>query len=185
MITGYQVAEFLMSQIPEDHDPPVSVLQINLLLYLAQGWHLASFDTPVFSDPVEAWPGGPAVHSVWESLGGHGGRTIDETVLSAYRSMAFNIGQDSRTLMEMVWQSYGGTPVFELRSAAMQDPPFRLARRGLGPTDAGRPAIGLKAMTTHFRGLRDGMLQRATAGPVDDDADLQWLLSAAALHDAD
>jgi len=185
MITGYQAAEFLMGQVSPDHDPRLSVLQINLLLYYAQGWHLASYEKPLFSDPVEAWAGGAAVRSVWEGLGGHGGRSIEENVLSVYRGMDFAIGQDAQTLMEMVWQSYGSTPVFQLRTMVMQDAPYRLARKGLDPSSEVQPPIGLEDMRKHFLNLRGGLLDQAMPGPVEDEADMQWLLSAAALHDND
>jgi uncharacterized phage-associated protein len=43
-------------------------LMIQKLLYFAQGWHLANFDSPLFEDPIEAWTYGPVVESVYQVL---------------------------------------------------------------------------------------------------------------------
>lgn len=54
---------YLMSD--EVHD--LTNMKINKLLYFAQGHYLAMYGEPLFREPVEAWPFGPVVESVYEN----------------------------------------------------------------------------------------------------------------------
>jgi uncharacterized phage-associated protein len=40
-------------------------VKIHKLLYYCQGWHLAWFGDPAFSEVIEAWANGPVVEALW------------------------------------------------------------------------------------------------------------------------
>lgn len=42
-------------------------LRLQKMLYLAQGWYLAKFGAPLFDAPIEAWPLGPVVPTVYNT----------------------------------------------------------------------------------------------------------------------
>jgi uncharacterized phage-associated protein len=46
----------------------ITHLKIQKLLYYAQGWHLAYFDTVLFEDAIFAWKYGPVIHSIYNAL---------------------------------------------------------------------------------------------------------------------
>ena len=45
---------------------PVTPLQLEKLLYFAQGWHLARFGKPLFEDDFQAWDYGPVIPEVYQ-----------------------------------------------------------------------------------------------------------------------
>lgn len=42
--------------------------RVNKLLYFAQGWHLAIYGTPLFSEDFEAWQYGPVINEIYQSF---------------------------------------------------------------------------------------------------------------------
>lgn len=45
---------------------PMSPWRLQKLVYYAQAWSLVWDDSPLFSDPIEAWAGGPVIQSLYE-----------------------------------------------------------------------------------------------------------------------
>ncbi|NKS77962.1 DUF4065 domain-containing protein [Rhodococcus hoagii] len=45
----------------------LSGVSLQKLLYYAHAWHLVAFDSPLFSERIEAWKLGPVVYDVWDS----------------------------------------------------------------------------------------------------------------------
>ena len=62
-------------------------LKLQKLLYYQQGYHLAAFGTPLFSEDVEAWMYGPVVPTVYD-------------VFSAYGSSALPVVESEISLSE-------------------------------------------------------------------------------------
>lgn len=60
-ISAHDVARELRSQLPVNG----GVTKIHKLLYLAQGWHLAWYNEPLFVEEIEAWDMGPVVADLW------------------------------------------------------------------------------------------------------------------------
>lgn len=54
----------------------VDPLQIQKLLYLAQGWTLGLSGSPLFRDPIEAWEYGPVVPDVYHTVKMFGSSSI-------------------------------------------------------------------------------------------------------------
>lgn len=55
---------------------PVTHLQLQKLLYFAQGWYLARFGKPLFDDDIEAWTYGPVVPSMYQKYKVYGSNGI-------------------------------------------------------------------------------------------------------------
>jgi uncharacterized phage-associated protein len=51
-------------------------LQLQKLLYFAQGWHLGLRKTPMFNEAIEAWAYGPVVASVYREFKKYGSGDI-------------------------------------------------------------------------------------------------------------
>ncbi len=58
------------------YERPVNQIRVQRLLYLAQGVHLAKFDTPLFEEAIEAWSYGPVIPQVYENLKAWGNKPI-------------------------------------------------------------------------------------------------------------
>jgi uncharacterized phage-associated protein len=59
-VSAHDVARELRKQVSGVGD-----LKLHKLLYYCQGWHLAFFGVPMFSEKIEAWTKGPVVATVW------------------------------------------------------------------------------------------------------------------------
>src|SRR5260370_7382775 len=52
----------------EDARSSIDPLQMQKLLYLAQGWTLGLTGDPLFREPIEAWEYGPVVPEIYHSV---------------------------------------------------------------------------------------------------------------------
>ena len=93
-------------------------LKLQKLLYYQQGYHLAAFDTPLFSENVEAWMYGPVVPAVYDVFSAYGSSALpvveEEIPLTDEEEILFNqvydayrefsaIGLMNRTHTERPW----------------------------------------------------------------------------------
>lgn len=54
----------------------ISPLKLQKLLYYGHGWFLGLADDPLITEPVEAWPYGPVVPSIYQEFKGFGNEPI-------------------------------------------------------------------------------------------------------------
>ena len=47
-------------------------MQLTKLAYIAHGWHLAFYDTPLFSERIEAWRYGPVMPDLYQATKRYG-----------------------------------------------------------------------------------------------------------------
>jgi uncharacterized phage-associated protein len=60
-VSAHDVAAALRQRLPG-----LPAKKLHKLLYYCQGYHLAFFDTPLFSETVSAWDMGPVVGQLWK-----------------------------------------------------------------------------------------------------------------------
>ena len=93
-------------------------LKLQKLLYYQQGYHLAAFGTPLFSEDIEAWMYGPVVPVVYDMFSEYGSSALPivdgEIALDEEEEILFNqvydayrefsaIGLMNRTHTERPW----------------------------------------------------------------------------------
>ncbi|MCQ2084812.1 MAG: DUF4065 domain-containing protein [archaeon] len=66
VIQAADVADFFID-LCKDSKHPMTNLRLNKMLYFAQGWHLATYGTPLFSDPIQAWDKGPVIPTIYHA----------------------------------------------------------------------------------------------------------------------
>ena len=67
----------LATNLPNNH---IDNLKLNKLCYYAQGWSLARFGEPLFSDEIQAWQFGPVIPNVYNAYKGYGSDSIDKAI---------------------------------------------------------------------------------------------------------
>jgi uncharacterized phage-associated protein len=89
----------------------IDPLQMQKLLYLAEGWSLAVNGTSLFSENIEAWDNGPVVPDIYFALRGYGARPIvtklvdlDDSGELVEASGSFTANEQA--VIETVWSSY-------------------------------------------------------------------------------
>ena len=76
MISCHDAARFFLSRVDEDAGDLMSNLKLQKLVYYAQGLHLALYDEPLFTEPIESWYHGPVVPELYESYKQYGAGAI-------------------------------------------------------------------------------------------------------------
>lgn len=155
----------------DDDGFPLDQLQIQKLLYYANGWYLANVGEELFSDDVVAWPHGPVIKSLWDQFRGY----KRNPVTGRAREMELRPGQsllDARytiprlhdpqrvRVCEKVWEQYGrgrysGVELSNMTHA--RDEPWEIVWRSAPPDE--RPRIP----TTLIRDAFKRKLDKATA----------------------
>jgi uncharacterized phage-associated protein len=55
MYPAEDIAQYLIHLANLEEDDPITNLKLQKLLYYVQGFHLALFDSPLFSENIVAW----------------------------------------------------------------------------------------------------------------------------------
>lgn len=93
---------FIKIASPEEEDV-ITNLKLQKLLYYAQGFNLALYEKPLFSEQIRAWQYGPVVPEVYEDYMEYKANPIpqpDDFDIDQY-------DQETRELLDEVYEVYG------------------------------------------------------------------------------
>ncbi|SHM37294.1 Uncharacterized phage-associated protein [Fibrobacter sp. UWB7] len=125
----------------------LSNLKLQKLLYYEQGFHLAIFNTPLFTDNVESWMYGPVVPSVYDyykKFGSNGIVPDDDPQL-------IQLTSQEEDLLFQVYERYKSYSAIGLMDLTHSEPPWMNAI----PHDRGT-VISNESMRTFFLRQLDG-----------------------------
>ncbi len=145
-----------------DEATPLTHLQVQKLLYYAQGWCLALHDRPLFDGTVEAWRHGPVVRELFPKFADYEGKPIPWSEARDDDALT----QDDRSVVEYVWQNYGRFSPWHLREMTHREPPWRNARAGMPDSAVSRAPISPEAMKSFFHGLNQSRGERIDASQI-------------------
>ncbi|MFC2018724.1 Panacea domain-containing protein [Chloroflexota bacterium] len=119
MIPAIEVARYFLSLTDEDAGELISNLKLQKLLYYAQGFHLAIFDEPLFTEPLEAWAHGPVVPEVYRHFRDYGSDPIQPEEFDAD-------GPDGETqeFLDEIYSIFGQYSAWKLREMTHDEPPW-------------------------------------------------------------
>lgn len=120
MLTAQDVAEYFLWRAADQDDERLSNLKLQKLLYYAQGFSLAIFDKPLFSESVVAWVHGPVVVSLYHRYKEYGSGPIPPPVASDLSKY----GDDTIALLEEVFAVFGQFAAWTLRGMTHSEPPW-------------------------------------------------------------
>ena len=126
---------------------PITNKKLQKLVYYGQAWHLVFYDTPLFTEPIEAWVHGPAVRSLYGQYRRFGFDPIEEKI-SKKDLVGLNI--EDRELLDEVWSLYGGYDAEYLERLAHHEGPWQQARNGLDLSDISDNVINHESMKTYY-----------------------------------
>ncbi len=148
-------------------------LKVEMLVYLANGWHIAIIGEPLIDEQVEAWRYGPVIPSLHHAFHPPGDQPIDEpasylvppgleaTTPEAIEEAIPTIDTTSapdldsvHALLDRVWQVYGRYTSIELSNMADEPgSPWDQVNKQHGGQIPKRTDIPVELMREHFRGL--------------------------------
>ena len=98
----------------------ISNLKLQKLLYYAQGIHLALYETPLFSDPIEAWQYGPVVDSVYQTYKCNGADAI-----KIFDNPVENFSEQEEGTLQFVEKTFGQFSAWKLMDMTHEETPWK------------------------------------------------------------
>jgi uncharacterized phage-associated protein len=96
----------------------LSNLQLQKLVYIAYGFHLAGLGKRLFYDEIEAWPLGPVIPNLYHELKRYGWGDVTQPIENAGEIPE---SDPARVIVESVWDSYREFSPEELSGLTHQD----------------------------------------------------------------
>ncbi|GAA6618466.1 Panacea domain-containing protein [Scytonema sp. NUACC26] len=126
MLSCHDVAKYFLAQTDEEAGDLISNLKLQKLVYYAQGFHLALYDEPLFTEPIEAWTHGPVVPEVYHAYKHYASGAIpipDDIDFSKY-------DKPTRELLDEVYRVYGQFSAWKLRNMTHDEELWKDAYKG-------------------------------------------------------
>ena len=125
----------------------VDTFKLQKLVYYCQAWHLVWEGEPLFSEPIQAWAGGPVVATLYER---HRGRySVSEWPEGDSNNLAIS---ERRTVSSVV-NAYKKLSGRQLSQLTHGEEPWLQARGGLGPGVRGSSVIEPESMQEYYSGI--------------------------------
>lgn len=121
MYHALDIAKYLIHCANLEEDGTITNLKLQKLLYYTQGFHLALFDSPLFSEAIEAWQYGPVVPEIYRQYQQYSRNPLPDTV-------NFNpeiIEPEDRELIDEVYSVYGKYTGTVLANFTHQETPWK------------------------------------------------------------
>lgn len=121
MRTAYEVAQFFLHHAYDGERDQISHLKLQKLLYYAQGYSLAISNKLMFNEPIECWPHGPVVKSIYHCYKKHGGKPIP--AVTHFNTKAFS--DEDIEVLKFVAKEYGQYSAWKLRDMTHCEDPWK------------------------------------------------------------
>ena len=139
MLNAQDVAKYFLTLVNEDEGDFMSNLKLQKLLYYAQGFNMALFGSPLFSEKIEAWTYGPAVPDVYHTYKQYGNRPLPFP-----QNVDFsNYNSEVRELLDEVYAVYGQYTSSVLKNLTQNEPPWK--------NSSPKEEISLNALNEYFQ----------------------------------
>lgn len=148
-ITIQQAADYIINACHED-GIAITNLKLQKLLYYAQAWHLALYDTPLFDADFEAWVHGPVHLETYQRFRHHKWNPISADIAMP------NLPEDARDHLEEIMTVFGDYSAFTLEQMTHYEAPWRNARGNLPIDEPSNAIISNEDMQAFYKTLATG-----------------------------
>lgn len=138
MLNAVDVSQYFI----EKSEGLITQLKLQKLVYYAQGFHLAKFGEPLFTEPIRAWDKGPVVFELRQEFGAYGKKPIPCNPSPVNLSLE----QKKAEYLEKIWKRFGHYTANHLVTMTHQEEPWIEAYQGKGSSEI----ISLEAMRNYF-----------------------------------
>jgi uncharacterized phage-associated protein len=121
----------------------ISNLKLQKLVYYAQAWHLALYDTPLFQEDFQAWIHGPVIPVLYQKYKLLGWQPILEDANP-------ELPQEVQEFLDEVAQEYFACDAYELEQMTHAETPWNLARGNLPPDEPSNEVIQKQWMKEYY-----------------------------------
>ena len=119
-----QVAAYILNKANnDDAGDLISNLKLQKLVYYANGFHLAIFDTPLFHEGIDAWQHGPVVPELYREFKAFG----RDAIKTPHYFNPEQLTDDVKELLDEVYEVYGQFSAWKLRNMTHEETPWKEA----------------------------------------------------------
>lgn len=148
----FDAAKYFLSKVDEEDGVLITHLKLQKILYYAQAWHLAIFNTRLFEEAeFQAWAHGPVSPEIFQEYRGYGYHPIpypEDFKRSDY-------SKDDRSFLNQIWSLYGKYDAKYLEKLTHNEDPWTEARGDLPEGARCEEVIQDEAMIAYYGGLME------------------------------
>lgn len=142
LISVYDVAEYILRKLGE-----LTTMKLHKLLYYCQAWSLVWDEKPLFPEEIEAWANGPVVKDLFSY---HRGQYSVSNISIGNPNL---IHGNEKVTIDSVLDYYGNKSAQWLIELTHMEDPWKMARKGLEPTERGKNVITYDLMSDYYSAL--------------------------------
>ena len=101
-------------RLAKEQGRALTPMQYVKLTYIAHGWSLALRQSPLISEPVEAWKFGPVIPQLYHRLKGYGSGPVTAPIADVLWTQPETLDDDTRGLLRGVFEKYGALTGIQL-----------------------------------------------------------------------
>lgn len=143
LLSCFDIAEYFIG-LAHDTGSFVSNLKLQKLVYYAQAWHLALYESPLFAEDFQAWIHGPVIPSLYQKYKPFGWQPISAEVNP-------DLPKATVQFLNDVADEYFACDAYELEQMTHAEFPWMQARRGLPPDAPSEAVIQKRWMQEYYR----------------------------------
>lgn len=143
MANVHDVASFILKK-----HGTMTAMKLQKLVYYCQAWSLVWDEKPIFREKIVAWANGPVAPALY---------TLHRGVfkLSSWRhGNSQKLNGDAKDTIDGVLNFYGDKTAQWLSDLTHEETPWRDARAGIAPGEAGNSEIKHSAMAEYYGSLK-------------------------------
>jgi len=137
----------------------ITPMKLVKLVYIAHGWHLGNFGTPLITDAVEAWKYGPVIPVIYRQFKEYGGDRIggQAVIVDRGRAVAPTVDDPhTKQFLDDVWEKYKRFSGGQLSAMThRQDTPWYRTWVHSGGSEYRGAIIPSQLIEQHYRNLLD------------------------------
>jgi len=142
MANVFDVACYILEKQGE-----MTAMKLQKLVYYAQAWSLVWDESPLFTEPIQAWANGPVVPALYEK---HRGQFKVKAIDGGNTE---NLSDNEKDTIDKVLDFYADHTSQWLSDLTHSESPWVDAREGLKSGERGKQEISLAAMAEYYDGL--------------------------------
>ena len=124
-LTADDITDYLLSKETKLSGEGITNLDVQNILYFAQGWHLAIKGERLFQEELRAWVHGPVVPEVYFRLA----RVRDPIPVTEVRGdPVLDLPEAVRTFLDQIWTKYSAYRTGKLVELTHEQAPWKNAR---------------------------------------------------------
>jgi uncharacterized phage-associated protein len=115
----FAVARFFLEKARQD-SCQLTPMKLLKLVFIAHGWHLAFFNTPLIREEIQAWKYGPVISSLYKMFKEYGSCAIPENQIEILPTLPQDVPPDRIALLDAVWKKYSKLTASQLSTLTHQ-----------------------------------------------------------------